>query len=164
MVDPTRHVRLVYHIAHRVFDNLAPASRVQFDDLVSAGTEALLRGAARADDGPGLSSWLGRWIRGAMQSEIRKSIQDLEPAVDRRPEWHTPQPRLEDRILARIDAQRLAREMLATCSERERIILWATYGLDMTLEQMAPHVGLTASSISTLRAAALRRLRRRFAA
>lgn len=163
VVDPTPHLALVHHIANRVYAGLAPASRVQYDDLISAGTEGLLRGAARADDGPGLSSWLGRYIWGSMTSEIRRAIRDLEPTVERAPlDWYERPPPLADRILARVHAQLLVRDIMDSCTRRERIILWASYGLGMTLDEMAPHLQLTPPRIATLRAALLRRLRTQF--
>jgi RNA polymerase sigma factor for flagellar operon FliA len=160
---------LVYFLAKRLHGTLADDA--ELDELVSAGMLGLIRAAELFEHERGLAfaTFATTRIRGAMLDELRRL--DRLPrslrAKDRqlqtvrntlRERLPAPEFDLDVEIDREIERERL-HEAMEALSPDERLVLSLSFFEDKTLQEIAPHIGVTESGASRIRARALRQLR-----
>lgn len=157
----------------------------QYDEILSDAALGAVAAAGRYNPAAGanLATYCGKRAAGQILDGLRKrspvrrgefargcTLDDL-PEHRRTPipihllaETGTPEPtpvrELEDEV-ANSD---LVERMLATCTERERIVLKASLVHGYPLADIADYLGVTESRVHQIRSAALKRLRRQFTA
>jgi RNA polymerase sigma factor (sigma-70 family) len=152
------------------------------DDIVSDACYGAAQAAANYDPSKGatLNTYASRRARGAVIDGIRDrspvprwqyahgvTLNDLPP--QERPPVSVEQWADEGWDAAAtgdleggVAERDLVERMLATCTERERLILTANLLHGYSLTDIADHLGVTLSAISQQRGAALKRLRTQF--
>lgn len=160
-----------------------PAAWSRYEDILSDACLGAVSAAARYEDGHGatVATYAYRRADGAILDGVRGRCTirrcdhargvthpDQLPPHRQQPipldslgaEFREPTaPSMEDAVA---DAD-LVQRMLATCTERERLILSASLLHGYTLTVIAEHLGVTVSAVSQQRTAAMSRLRAQFA-
>lgn len=165
---------LVRHVVATVTARRSSSSDVE--DLVADGMVALVESSRRFDPGRAVafSTFAFHRVRGAVKDGLRK----LEPASGRtdahptrvpgrdRVEPHEPDLLADDRALrpdevaARLEAYRRLAGALEQLPARERALIEAHYGEDLSLDAAGRRLGLSKSWTSRLHARAIDKLGR----
>jgi RNA polymerase sigma factor for flagellar operon FliA len=173
------HLDLVYVEARRLVGRL-PAG-LTFDDLVSAGSEALCRVRHTFDPARGIAFpvYARRRVIGAMLDEIRalrrsqrtpnfttaefEELDAWRASVGLSGAFREPGTRRPVRNEASSGARREldVEAALAHLQPRQRDVLRLHYRIGLTLREIARHLGLSVPRVHQIKNAALAKLRRR---
>jgi RNA polymerase sigma-B factor len=138
--------------------------REEYDDLVQAGSVALVKAASRFDASRGVA--FATFVAPAVEGEIRRQARDRSKGVTIARDPVTlgaDEPAAESAADAQALAASEIRVLLAgglrTLDSRERRIVFLRFNADMTERQIAREVGISQAHVSRLLERALTKLR-----
>jgi len=151
-----RYHGLVYRLAFRLVGSAEEA-----DDLVQEVFLRLYQRPPALADGESLRPWLYRVTANLGLNSVRARRRSRDRLLRWiRLEWALKRDEAE-RELERWEASDIARQLLATLPERDRVILVLRHS-GLTYEEIASAVGVHLNSVGTLLARAERRVRDRY--
>lgn len=160
------HLGLVRHIAREVKDRLPPC--FELDDLISVGTEAMLKLAPDYEPKRGVSFGIfaRKRIKGAMLESVRRKNWDRQtqpPLLEEHDfivDDRGGQAAIEQGIDRRQRAE-LVRAAIEALPRREGLVIELHYGQGLELQAIAhEHVEVGAARVSQIHTSGLRELRR----
>ena len=132
----------------------------EFDDVVQAGSLALVKASVRFDPSRGVA--FATFVTPAVEGAIRRQVRERSPGVEVPNSAEVERPSEPD-PLAESDYRVLLAGGLRTLDERERRIVVLRFHADMTERQIAREVGISQAHVSRLLDGALTKLRAEFA-
>jgi RNA polymerase sigma-70 factor (ECF subfamily) len=151
-----RYYGLVYRLAFRLVGSAEEA-----DDLVQEVFLRLYQRPPVLADGESLRPWLSRVTANLGLNTLRAHRRSRDRLLRwLRLEWPLKRDEAERELELR-EATDVARELLATLPERDRVILVLRHS-GLTYEEIASAVGVQPNSVGTLLARAERRVRDRY--